>query len=77
MSCCARVRSFDHKNWNKGWVGDIFNKVVEELDVEVISMTRANFTQQTYDAYVVALNGGVCSCDSRACLRAASIADSS
>ena len=54
-------------------------KTFDSLGEEVITMTRANFSQETYDTYVVGMNGGVCICVSvyvrvfaraRACVRA-------
>lgn len=66
--------SFDYKNWNKGWVGALTRKIFDELGAEVITMTRANFSKETYDAYVVGMSGGVCvylcvrAC-ARACVR--------
>ena len=37
-------------------------KTLDSLGEEVITMTRANFSQETYDTYVVCMNGGVCIC---------------
>jgi hypothetical protein len=51
--------SFDYKNWNKGWVGALTHKIFDDLGAEVITMTRANFSKETYDAYVVGMSGGV------------------
>ena len=50
--------SFDYKNWNGGWVGALFREIFDELGAPVAAMTRANFSQASYDEYVVKLKGG-------------------
>jgi len=74
IACAHRAlehNSFDYKNWNKGWVGALTRKIFDDLDAEVITMTRANFSKETYDAYVVGMSGGACVRASvRPCVRA-------
>jgi hypothetical protein len=82
IACAHRAlehNSFDYKNWNKGWVGALTRKIFDDLDAEVITMTRANFSKETYDAYVVGMSGGACVRASvrpcvRACVRVTEIA---
>lgn len=49
---------FDYKNWNKGWVGAIAKEIFDEIGSSVVAMTRANFSQESYEVYVKGLNGG-------------------
>jgi hypothetical protein len=37
---------FDFENWNGGWIGSYMHQVLKDLNVTVVAMTRANFSEQ-------------------------------
>eukprot|EP00286_Rhodomonas_abbreviata_P025844 CAMPEP_0181313226 /NCGR_PEP_ID=MMETSP1101-20121128/14134_1 /TAXON_ID=46948 /ORGANISM="Rhodomonas abbreviata, Strain Caron Lab Isolate" /LENGTH=494 /DNA_ID=CAMNT_0023420163 /DNA_START=273 /DNA_END=1753 /DNA_ORIENTATION=+ len=38
-------------NWNGGWVGEMTHKILTSLGVNVIALTRANFSQEVFQVY--------------------------